>query len=321
MGKNRTEDLENGDLRMEKSKNNPDSHFSNLQPLIADWQTHLLNTKNYSKKTAESYLIDLRLFLQFLQTHIDETPSLDILQQLEVKDFRSFLAARSNRDYNQASNARAISSIRSFYKYLTKQKLLKNDAISAIKVKTKEKKLPRALTASQVFGSINMQAENWEDLRDIAIITLLYGAGLRISEALNLNYNDTDNKDIITITGKGNKQRVVPILPAVQDAIAKYKTACPYNSEPLFYAKKGKRLRPEIVQKKLRELRITSALPEHATPHSLRHSFATHLLAAGSDLRSIQELLGHASLSSTEKYTHIDNKRLSEGYKKFHPRG
>ena len=289
--------------------------------LISDWQNQLLNTKNYSKKTAESYLIDLRLFLAFLCQHYEAEPDISILEQLEVKDFRSFLAMRSNKEYNQSSNSRAISSIRSFYKYLTKQKILKNDAITAVKIKNRSKKLPRSLSAEQVIDSINIKTENWEDERDIAIITLLYGAGLRISEALGLNYNDVDGKDVITITGKGNKQRVVPILPAIHAAIKKYKDACPYNSEPLFYAKKGKRLRPETVQKKLRDLRITANLPEYATPHALRHSFATHLLAEGSDLRSIQELLGHASLSSTEKYTHVDSKRLIEGYKKAHPRG
>ena len=166
-----------------------------------------------------------------------------------------------------------------------------------------------------------MNADDWVEKRDKAILTILYGAGLRISEVLGLNKNDIGKNNAITIRGKGNKQRVVPILDNIKNAVKDYLQACPFDDEALFYGEKGKRLRPELVQKKLRKMRLELGLPDFTTPHALRHSFATHLLADGADLRSIQELLGHESLGTTEKYTHIDFKRLTEGYKKAHPRG
>jgi integrase/recombinase XerC len=292
-----------------------------LADQFAQWQSWLLDQRNYSPKTAESYGTDLRNFLQFLFEYHEEETGLKTLEKLEVKDFRAWLAKRKNNGFDQTSNARAISSVRSFFKYLEKQGSLKNDAIAAIKVGGRGKKLPRALSVEQVMHAIDESDGEWEELRDKAIITLLYGCGLRISEALGLNYNDVDDTEVIKIRGKGNKERLVPVLPEVKKAIAAYKAACPYNGEALFYGSKGKRLRPEIIQKKLRSYRGLLGLPDYATPHALRHSFATHLLAEGADLRSIQELLGHASLATTERYTHIDSKRLMEGYKKAHPRG
>jgi integrase/recombinase XerC len=311
-----------------------------LGNLVTNWQNYLLNTRNYSKKTAESYGIDLRKFLEFLQAYKGAEPSLKTLEGLEVADFRAWLAERKNHDITQISNQRAISSVRSFYKFLEKEKLIKNDAVKAIKVSSRGKKLPKALSVEHAMSAIDEGGTEWEDLRDKAVITLLYGAGMRISEALNLNYNDLDSADSIVIKGKGNKERLIPILPSIHTAIAAYKAACPFgprhaerseasrsfgyaqdDAQPLFFGAKGKRLRPELIQKKIRQYRTWLGLPEHATPHALRHSFATHLLAEGADLRSIQELLGHSSLATTERYTHIDSKRLIEGYKKAHPRG
>ena len=258
--------------------------------------------------------------MQFLHEYQEQEPSLKMLEGLEVKDFRAWLAKRNNAGLVQSSNARAISSVRSFYKFLTKQKLLKNDAISAIKVSGRGKKLPRALSVEQVMHAIDEGDNEWEELRDKAMLTLLYGAGLRISEALALNYNDVTDADVIKIRGKGNKERLVPILPEIKNALNRYKSACPYSGEALFYGSRGKRLRPEIVQRKLSHYRSLLGLPDHTTPHALRHSFATHLLGAGADLRSIQELLGHSTLNTTALYTHVDSKRLTEGYKKAHPR-
>lgn len=292
-----------------------------LAEQFSAWQSWLLGQRNYSAKTAESYGTDLRKFLHFLFEYHEAEAGIKTLERLEVKDFRAWLAKRKNDGFDQTSNARAISSVRSFFKFLEKQGTLKNDAIAAIKVGGRGKKLPKALSVEQVMHAIDESEGEWEELRDKAIITLLYGGGLRISEALGLNYNDVDDAEVIKIRGKGNKERLVPILPEVKKAISSYKNACPYRGEALFYGSKGKRLRPEIVQKKLRNYRGLLGLPDHATPHALRHSFATHLLAEGADLRSIQELLGHASLATTERYTHIDSKRLMEGYKKAHPRG
>jgi integrase/recombinase XerC len=299
----------------------PNRSTVQLLNCLTSWQNWLLQTRDYSAKTAESYLIDLRKFLQFLASYKNEEVFLKTLESLELKDFRAWLAQRKNQELDQASNARAVSSVRSFFKYLEKQKLLKNDSIHAVKVGGRRKKLPKALSVENVMSALDEPTERWEDLRDKAIITLLYGTGMRISEALGLGYNDLDNKDVITITGKGNKQRIVPILPEINKAITAYKATCPFAAEPLFYGSKGARLRPEIVQRTLRHYRGLLGLPEHTTPHALRHSFATHLLSSGADLRSIQELLGHASLATTERYTHIDSKRLIEGYKKTHPRG
>lgn len=292
-----------------------------LSEQFSGWQSWLLQQKNYSAKTAESYGTDLRKFLDFLKEYHEEEAGLATLERLEVRDFRAWLARRKSDDFDQSSNARAISSIRSFFKYLEKQGLVKNDAVAAIKVGGRSRKLPKALSVEQVMHAIDESEGEWQDLRDKAIITLLYGGGLRISEALNLNYADLDDAEVIKIKGKGNKERIIPVLPEVKTAIKAYKNACPYSGEALFYGSKGKRLRPEIVQKKLRSYRGLLGLPDHATPHALRHSFATHLLAEGADLRSIQELLGHSSLGTTERYTHIDSKRLMLGYKKAHPRG
>lgn len=292
-----------------------------LNEHFAGWQSWLLDQRKYSAKTAESYGIDLRKFLQFLFEYHEQEVTLSLLEKLEVKDFRAWLAKRKSENFDQSSNSRAMSSLRSFFRYLENNKILKNDAADAVKVKGAAKKLPRALSVEQVMHAIDEGESEWEDLRDKAIITLLYGGGLRISEALNLNYNDITNAEAIKIRGKGNKERMVPILPEIKRAVDIYKSACPYNGEPLFYGAKGKRLRPELVQKKIRYYRIALGLPDYATPHALRHSFATHLLAANADLRSIQELLGHESLETTSRYAHIDSKRLIEGYKKTHPRG
>lgn len=290
---------------------------------IAQWQDWLSKQKNYSAKTAESYLIDLRYFLQFLLLYREQPADIAMLAELDLRDFRAWLADKKSKDHMQSSNARAVSSIRSFYKYLEKQKLLKNDAVNALRVSGRGRKLPKAIGVEKILEIIvNYPVETWVDKRDRAVLMLLYGCGLRISEALNLNRDDINSAtDTLIITGKGNKQRIVPLLSQVKTAVEKYKAACPFLGNELFFGEKGKRLRPELIQKKLREMRVELGLPDFATPHALRHSFATHLLSEGADLRSIQELLGHESLATTEKYTHIDSKRLIAGYKKTHPRG
>ncbi len=293
-----------------------------LNSYIAEWQSWLAKQRNYSPKTLESYSIDLRYFLSFIFSYREQDIDLKLLESLEVRDFRAWLAKRKNDNMEQSSNARAVSSIRSFFNYLERNNIITNPAIRAVKVSGRSKKIPKSLSSDQILSAIeNIEVTDWVDLRDKAILTLLYGGGMRISEVLSLNKNDIGNNQTITIRGKGSKQRVIPVLSQMKQAVKEYMASCPFSGEALFYGEKGKRLRPELVQKKLRDLRAMYSLPDYTTPHALRHSFATHMLAEGADLRSIQELLGHESLATTEKYTHIDSRRLTEGYKKAHPRG
>jgi integrase/recombinase XerC len=248
------------------------------------------------------------------------------LQQLETRDIRAWLASRS-QCFEAASTARALSTVKSFFRYLEKQEQVKNAAIFNIRGPRLKKALPRALAegqAAEALQSIGQQhEEEWVNKRDVALLVLIYGCGLRISEALSLRCQDVPQGDVLTITGKGNKQRQVPVLPAVKEAIQQYIASCPYPFtplSPLFLGKRGKALDPAIFQLQLRKLRAALNLPESTTPHAFRHSFATHLLSAGGDLRSIQELLGHASLSTTQRYTHVDKARLLKAYKGAHPR-
>jgi integrase/recombinase XerC len=301
----------------------PNRPTAQLANHIKDWQNWLSRQKNYSDKTSISYLTDLQYFLQFITAYRETEPDVKLLQALEIRDFRAWLASKKNKGHRQSSNARAVSSVRSFYKFLERGNLLKNDAIKTLRVSGREKNLPKAISAELILQTLeNYHTENWVDKRDRAIMMLLYGCGLRISEVLGLNRDEiAPETDTLVITGKGSKQRIVPLLDEVRKAIEDYKQSLPFSGEALFCGEKGKRLRPELIQKKIRELRSSLGLPDFATPHALRHSFATHLLAEGADLRSIQELLGHESLATTEKYTHIDSKRLMAGYKKAHPRG
>jgi len=287
---------------------------------INAWQEYLASERKYSDKTLIAYTTDLQYFLGFMARHFEEQPNLELLKNLEVQDFRGWLAERKGQDFEQVSNARALSSVRSFFKYLHKETGFENTAISAIKISSRGRKIIKSLSVEQILQILTeLEGEDWEDKRDKAIMLLLYGCGLRISEVIALNRADIAKT--LVLQGKGKKQRIAPVLDKTIKAIQDYLSSVPWQGDALFYGVKGKRLRPEIVQKRLREIRVSYGLPDHLTPHALRHSFATHLLSAGADLRSIQELLGHESLATTEKYTHIDVARLSEGYKNFHPRG
>ena len=287
---------------------------------IENWQNYLTNERKYSDKTLIAYTTDLQYFLGFVAKHFEEQPNLELLKKLEVRDFRSWLAHRKNDGFEQVSNARALSSVRSFFKYIDKQIGFENTAISAIKISARGHKVIKSLSVEQILQILSeLEGDDWEDKRDKAVMLLLYGCGLRISEVVALNRADISKT--LLVQGKGKKQRIAPVLDKTIEAIQDYLGSVPWNGDALFYGVKGKRLRPEIVQKRLREIRASYGLPDHLTPHALRHSFATHLLSAGADLRTIQELLGHESLATTERYTHIDIARLSEGYKNFHPRG
>lgn len=303
-----------------------------LGAILEQWERWLADVKISSQHTVISYKNDLSNFLIFMAGHLGDKVGLRELEELEQKDIRAWLASRAmvgtqENKYEASSNARALSSIKNFFRYLEKQGKCKNAAIFHIRAPKIKKSLPRALSEEQakdaVKGIVSENAESWVNARDVALLLLIYGCGLRIGEALSLTYGDIPKGESIVVTGKGNKQRKLPVLPIVQVAIKEYVAECPYKftaDGPLFWGLRGKTLDPGIFQRQLRALRNKLNLPDTTTPHAFRHSFATHLLSAGGDLRSIQELLGHVSLSTTQRYTHVDKNRLMAAYKNAHPR-
>lgn len=291
-----------------------------LKPIIQDWLSWLTDERKYSPNTLDGYARDFADFTASFAKPL----SLKQLEKMDVRAFRNYIAEAASRGLEKSSLARHISTLRNFFKFLNARKIIKNTAISVISTPRRNKVLPKALDVNQTFDvleeSKNFATNAWQGLRDEAVFTLLYGCGLRISEALNLNVGDIDGNDFIRILGKGNKERIVPVLPQVKDAINAYLKECPYhlkNGEPLFLGARGERLSPRIIQRQLQKIRASLGLPENLTPHALRHSFATHLLAEGTDLRSIQELLGHASLSTTQRYTDVNIETLKKEYSKL----
>ncbi len=243
-------------------------------------------------------------------------------------DFRAFLASRAYESIKHASSARALSVLRGFFRFLDRRGFAKNAALAAIRAPKLPKSLPKALTVEEASATLELAPtlarQDWQGKRSLAILMLLYGAGLRIGEALSLTRREAPlTPGAISITGKGNKTRMVPILPAVAAAVTDYLAVCPHELKrdaPLFVGARGRALNPRPVQAEMAKLRLMLGLDPRATPHALRHSFATHLLGEGADLRSIQELLGHASLSTTQRYTAVDAARLTAVYDKAHPR-
>ncbi|MDR1694412.1 MAG: tyrosine recombinase XerC [Lactobacillaceae bacterium] len=297
-----------------------------LLEIIHKWASWLKNEKGYSKHTLDSYCRDLSAFLKFMFSYTGHKAYLKELEDLEIREFRSYLSKQAANHLEKSSIARKLSTVKNFFKYLDTHKILKNSAITVVSAPKKNKVLPKALEIDDTFNFIDYLKEqakdNWQDLRDLAVFILLYGCGLRISEALSLNIGDFSNKSFIKIKGKGNKERIVPILPIVTENIDSYLSVCPYElklEEPVFIGKRGERLSPRIIQRKMEKIRRQLNLPENITPHALRHSFATHLLAEGTDLRSIQELLGHSSLSTTQRYTDVQIETLKKEYNKSHP--
>ena len=299
-----------------------------LADTTTDWLAWLKEVKNYSNYTIISYQNDLAYFYQFMSKHLGDIVGLQQLQALETKDIRAWLAERLAKEYETTSNARSLSTIKSFFRWLEKNNYVKNSAIFHIQSAKIKKPLPKAISENQALEAlenINFQhnKDAWIEARDVALLTLIYGCGLRIGEALSIKYGDIPTGDSLVIIGKGDKQRKVPVLPIVRTAIAEYIKSCPFSFEaksPLFIGLRGKKLDPAIFQKTIRTVRTNLNLPDTTTPHAFRHSFATHLLASGGDLRSIQELLGHASLSTTQRYTFVDKNRLLSAYKSAHPR-
>jgi integrase/recombinase XerC len=296
------------------------------------WLEHLASERRYSPKTLEAYARDVRQWLAFLSLHLGKKLSLADLAKLEPRDVRAFLAARRAEGLAGRSLMRALAGARSFSRYLERNGKGKFGALSAVRSPKLPKTLPKPLAvaaAKRVTDAALRAGEDrapWILARDAAVLGLLYGSGLRISEALALKRHEMPEPgkgDAIVVTGKGNKTRMVPVLHQVLGLIADYAAICPYRlaaDGPLFVGARGGPLSPRIVQLAMARLRGALALPDSATPHALRHSFATHLLARGGDLRAIQELLGHASLSTTQIYTEVDAERLIEIYRSAHPR-
>ena len=294
---------------------------------IADWQTWMEHERRVSPNTIDAYCRDLAAFFIFMAEHLGAVPSLSNLESLDARDYRSFLAQRSRHGLSQSSVARCMSTIRNFYRFLNRTRGISNAVIKTIRSPRPKKLIPKPLDSYQAKDLLatikETKGEPWLIARDLALFSLLYGCGLRIAEGLSLNDADVKDLDTVRVTGKGNKQRIVPVLPSVGESIENYLNLRPFQYSPndaLFRGLRGKRLNPGVVQRRMRELRKTLGLPETATPHALRHSFATHLLSAGGDLRTIQELLGHSSLSTTQRYTKVDANRLFEVYQKSHPR-
>ncbi len=299
-----------------------------LAATCEDWLTHLRHERGAADLTIAAYERDLRQFLGHLKHLWGHPPTLASLVKADAKAFRSFLSARRRHGVSSRSLARTMSALRMYFRWLEASGQAKNRAILALGLPRVPHSVPKPLTVEKAAAVILQTAASpldWIAARDTAVLLLLYGAGLRISEALGLCVNDAPSadRDTLVITGKCNKQRLVPILPVTVAAIARYQALCPYaraDDEPLFVGEKGGPLSPRIIQLTMVRLRDELSLPATATPHALRHSFATHLLSAGADLRQIQELLGHASLSTTQVYTEVDRDRLLAVYDKAHPR-
>jgi integrase/recombinase XerC len=297
---------------------------------IARWLSYLGAERRMSAKTVEAYRRDVSQLLAFLTDHLGGAPSLKQLAKLTPADVRAFMAARRSDGVGNRSLMRLLAGTRSFARFLERNGKGKVAALTAVRSPKLPKTLPKPLAitaAKRVTGNDLHQGESsepWIVARDAAVLALLYGSGLRVSEALGLKRKDsTDSRDTLTVKGKGNKSRMVPLLPQVAKAITDYVTLCPFElprEAPLFVGARGGPLSPRIVQLTMARMRGALGLPDTATPHALRHSFATHLLARGGDLRAIQELLGHASLSTTQIYTAVDTERLLEAYASAHPR-
>lgn len=294
---------------------------------IADWLTWLGAEKRASKHTLDGYGRDIAAFLLFLTAHRGGLPGVSTLAGVTAADIRAFLAQRTEAGISRASLARGLSALRSLFTRLDRQGVLHNPVMAAIRTPRLPKAAPRALSEAEAADSLDHIAEiasqPWIGDRDLALVTLLYGCGLRLGEALGLTRAEAPLGDSLRVRGKGGKERIVPVLPVVADAVRAYLTACPFPlapQGPLFVGARGGPLNPGVVQRQVRRLRVALALPETATPHALRHSFATHLLTSGGDLRTIQELLGHASLSTTQRYTEVNAARLLAVHRAAHPR-
>ena len=291
--------------------------------LLEDWRGWLAHERGFSEHTVSGYLRDAVDFLAFLEGYRGEPVSPAGLANVEPRDIRAWLAERARSGMGAASRARGLSALRNWLRWLARKGVGDAVALSGIRTPKLPRPVPKALAHDETDRLLAAAGENWQDRRDLALFSLLYGAGLRIGEALALDGRAFQAGDTLRVTGKGRKERVVPLLPAVRGAADDYHRTCPHPlppGGPFFVGARGGRLQAGVAQSRLRRLRAQLDLPESATPHALRHSFATHLLGAGADLRSIQELLGHASLATTQRYTAVDVAHLEKVFRAAHPR-
>ncbi|MGJ8583699.1 MAG: tyrosine recombinase XerC [Marinosulfonomonas sp.] len=305
--------------------------LTHISPAALDALEHWLasqkSLKGAAANTIAAYQTDLLGFLAFITGHYGDATGLAPLKRVSVSDMRSWMAHERARGVSARSLARSLSAVKSFYRWLAEREGF--DATAALSARSPkfQPKLPRPLAekaAKTMIDTVALQStSDWVAARDVAVVTLLYGCGLRISEALGLSGAASPLPDVLRIVGKGGKERVVPVIDPARDAVARYVALCPFDLTPnqaLFRGVRGRALNPRLIAKVMEKARLQLGLPATATPHAMRHSFATHLLSAGGDLRAIQELLGHASLSTTQAYTAVDTARLMEVYDKTHPR-
>ncbi|MEO1639958.1 MAG: tyrosine recombinase XerC [Pseudomonadota bacterium] len=298
-----------------------------LTDALSSWLDHERALSGAAENTIKAYRADLLGFLAFMTRHNGATQGLGPIARVTVRDMRAWMAHERGRGVGARTLARSLSAVKSFYRWLAEREGFEPTAVLATRAPKFQRKLPRPLSpdgASAMIETVELQArETWVAARDVAVVTLLYGCGLRISEALSLRGKDVPLGEVIRLTGKGEKERIVPVIGAARDAVGTYIAQCPYpvaEDAPIFRAVRGGPLAPRAIQKVMEQARLQLGLPATATPHAMRHSFATHLLTAGGDLRAIQELLGHASLSTTQAYTAVDTAHLMAVYEKAHPK-
>ena len=294
---------------------------------LLEWVEWLTSERRAAAHTVAAYERDIAQFIAFAAEHGGGDVSINKLSALELSDFRSWLSWLAGRGLTASSRARAVAALRGWLRWMDRSGRMHNDAINLLRLPKVVRRMPRPVTADEAEALTDAAAiqdmEPWLAARDEALLLLLYGAGLRLGEALSLDHRDLEATERLVVRGKGNKERVVPVLPVVREAIMAYIKTKPYAvapDTPVFIGARGKRLNPGVAERQMRQLRQQLGLPDTATPHALRHSFATHLLAGGADLRTLQELLGHASLTTTQVYTKIEHSQLERVYLNAHPR-
>lgn len=297
-----------------------------VKEILNNWLEYLYKQRSYSKHTLDSYHNDLLNFFSFVEKYKAQSISIDTLKSIDIRTIRSWLSSRHQQKYMATSNARALSGIKNFYRFLEKKYSIYCHGIFTVHSPKKPKALPKALTQSETnlaIDNIEMLGNpEWIHIRNKALLTLIYASGLRISEALSLTKKHLENSEFIKVSGKGNKERIIPWIKEAKELLTIYLDTLPFavdNNEPIFRGKLGKPLQRAVFNKELIILRRSLGLPEHLSSHAFRHSFATHLLENGADLRSIQDLLGHQSLSTTQRYTKINQTHLESVYTKAHP--
>ncbi|MEM6376285.1 MAG: tyrosine recombinase XerC [Pseudomonadota bacterium] len=298
-----------------------------IRDALQDWLDHLRAIRGRSDHTLTAYSRDLREFLEFITLHHGAQQGLKALAQIEVSDMRAWMAHLRGTGISARSLARKLSAVKSFFRWLADREGFDPSAVLSARTPKFQRSLPRPLSPSDAGDVLTVTGQKhdrrWINARDRAVITLLYGCGLRISEALGLKADILPLSETLRIVGKGKKERLVPVIAPAQQAVAEYARICPFPLEAgsaLFRGSRGGPLNARNIQKVMQEVRLQLGLPASATPHAMRHSFATHLLTGGGDLRAIQELLGHASLSTTQAYTQVDASRLLDVYNKAHPK-